>query len=496
MTRRFAFDSHGQTQHGSPRPASGRGAGGEGRTTYKSRTLTFDRSFSKFELHTSNFPNPPHPQPFSPAEPGVKGARTGDVVFSRRPQIPKRRGQSLILVFFVLIALAGVLALTFDYGFVLLARRQMQTGVNAAALEGMRGKGSQGVNVTDDERRADAQKVLHLNFDDDLNFDDNATTIGAGIDSSLVTRVPPKISEFTYQTELGDGSGTANLLANRSQYIYRPDIQLNLTNEPHGDMVFGFYDRNQDSHSEFVTSDKRSYERDDFVINKPASPDPTTDFVDAFLVRMRRTNDPHGIDRVSGISSSGGGLPMMLGHFGWILADQPNGSHDIRRDGTVVRASAIAASQPIVAVFATSQSSESSVYQLLPYTIFIDGGNEVWRDTPLTELLADDPNNTSADLLPLRCSIGKEVISGASTTTPIDPEGYVAVVSAINSVERIVGFRLLGSTESRFRNDSPRLQDAWPSLPTDADHRQAVIDANRNSNFKLDSSPALVRTVR
>ena len=34
-----------------------------------------------------------------------------------------RRGQSLVLMFFVLVALIGLMALTLDFGFVLLARR-------------------------------------------------------------------------------------------------------------------------------------------------------------------------------------------------------------------------------------------------------------------------------------------------------------------------------------------------------------------------------------
>ncbi len=51
---------------GSPRPASGRGAGGEGHS----------RGRSCVEIcGVSSAPRPPHPQPFSPAKPGEKGAR-------------------------------------------------------------------------------------------------------------------------------------------------------------------------------------------------------------------------------------------------------------------------------------------------------------------------------------------------------------------------------------------------------------------------------------
>ena len=51
---------------GSPRPASGRGAGGEGLTRSGFRSA-FDR--------VSSAARPPHPQPFSPTKPGEKGAR-------------------------------------------------------------------------------------------------------------------------------------------------------------------------------------------------------------------------------------------------------------------------------------------------------------------------------------------------------------------------------------------------------------------------------------
>jgi hypothetical protein len=51
---------------GSPRPASGRGAGGEGHLR---------RWFCPAICRVSSSLGPPHPQPFSPAKPGEKGAR-------------------------------------------------------------------------------------------------------------------------------------------------------------------------------------------------------------------------------------------------------------------------------------------------------------------------------------------------------------------------------------------------------------------------------------
>ena len=99
----------------------------------------------------------------------------------------RRRGQSLVLMFFVFVALIGVMALTLDFGFVLLARRQIQTGVNTAAKEGLRGKGLTDYDANDEElRRTNARVLLRLNYDDDFDLSGNTTTLGAGIDSSLI----------------------------------------------------------------------------------------------------------------------------------------------------------------------------------------------------------------------------------------------------------------------------------------------------------------------
>jgi hypothetical protein len=407
-------------------------------------------------------------------------------------------------VFFILIALAGVLALTFDYGFVLLARRQMQVGVSSAALEGLRGQGDPKYDDNNQLlRRNRAKTLLQLNFDDNFDLTENNTTIGAGIDSSLVNRVQPVNPSFEYQTELGDGSGTANLLANRANYIYRADdFELNVgsvsgtdPNEIQGDMVVGQYVGDppqrgiecREGESLRLHEECFSYVRNDFRTSDESDFDPI-DGENAFLVRMRRTPDP--ADEKPGVSSRGNGLPLMMGHLSWMNFEQPSGSHDIRRDGTIVRATSIAAARPIVCVFA---SSDPAVYPLLPYSVLTDG---TWRDTTLEDLYTKNPAAPTVNLQPLRSGIGTEVSAGSTITEPTDLDGYVPLVINVDGADRIIGFRLFVTTGGRSRSDSPRLQDAWPSLPTDSEDRQAVIAANRNATFNLDAAPALVRTVR
>ena len=54
-----------------------------------------------------------------------------------------RVGQSLMVVMLLLLVMVSVLALTLDFGFVLLSRRTMQAGVNTASLEGARDIGEE-----------------------------------------------------------------------------------------------------------------------------------------------------------------------------------------------------------------------------------------------------------------------------------------------------------------------------------------------------------------
>jgi len=375
-----------------------------------------------------------------------------------------RRGQSLILIFFALIVLIGIMALTLDYGFVLLARRQMQTGVNAAALEGLRS--------IDNNGRLNAANLIRSVYDDDLDLTSNATTIGAGIDSSLVQ------GDGFQSVTIGDGNGVGSTLTNRSQFIYRPDPRLNNENLPHGDFVQGDY-IGGNGHSE-----SSSYQRDDFTVGAPGSGD-------AFLARLRRTHNPDGLDQIPEVSSSGGGLPLMIGHLAWFAATDPAAPYSIRRDGVTVRATAIASNRPVVAVFATESTG---FYPILPYTIQFNG-SVIWRDAVVAEMYVEDPVNPPDPLTPLRVAIGTTVdVSGLEVAAPASPVGYVTVV---DSDQRIIGFRFFPSDPALRRNDSPRLQDAWGSLRllSESD-RNEILNDNRDSSFDLLSAPALERSIR
>ena len=244
----------------------------------------------------------------------------------------RRAGQGLLIVFLLILAIAGVLALTLDFGFVLLSRRSMQSAVNTAALEGARDVDNQG--------RQNAQTLIQNVFDDNLDASSNPTTLGAGPDNSLVQR------DGLDQPILGNGSGSLNLLENRSSFIYRPSPELNLGNETHGDFLRGDYAADPDEIGSMLPphTENNEYDRSDFLVNDDGR---------SFLARLRRTSERQGIanplDRDAGVSSSGGGSPLLVGHLA-MFTSMPAGSFDIRRDGVAIRATAIADLRAIVSV--------------------------------------------------------------------------------------------------------------------------------------------------
>lgn len=376
-----------------------------------------------------------------------------------------RRGQSLILIFFALIALIGVMALTLDYGFILLARRQMQTGVNAAALEGAR-------DMEGDGRQLAADLLRNV-YDEDLDLDpaQNDTTIGAGIGRSLIQ------GDGYQMMTIGEGNGLGNTLANRSSFVYRPDPQLNEDNEPHGDFARGDYD------DDVQPMEDQTYDRGEHFIPNPSG--------NAFLARLRRTHNPCGLDQVPGISSSGGGLPLLIGNLAWFgatvpidLTDPadpmaPKPSYSIRRDGVTVRATAIAEQHPVVLVGA---STDPAVHNSLKYAFDLD-------TTSWFEIV--DPRHALGETV--------EPLLSSPISEPVET-GYAPLVISVEGNFYIVGFRLLNRDPARPFNASPRLQDVWNTLSSlDEETRNTVLNRFRalsTSNVDFATVPALVRSVR
>ncbi|MBV9122026.1 MAG: hypothetical protein JO112_01540, partial [Planctomycetes bacterium] len=85
--------------------------------------------------------------------------------------------------------------------------------------------------------------------------------------------------------------------------------------------------------------ENQEYDRQDFVLVDPTN----SPKADAFLVRLRRTNDLQGLDNIPGVSSNGQPLPYLFGR-GSLL------NPEAKARGITVRATAIAQARPAVSV--------------------------------------------------------------------------------------------------------------------------------------------------
>ena len=214
------------------------------------------------------------------------------------------------IVGLLLFGIFGIVAVTIDFGLVTLTRVQMQNAVDSAALEGLRQRDALG----DLGRRQAAADLLAQTFDDDLNpANGDPRNFGAGPDLQTTGGLA------------GATNASAQLVISDPP-VYKPSPQLNATNEMHGDMVSGAYA------AATSPDESNDYGRNDFTpVEAGASAT-----APSFLVRMRRTNDPQGLDNIDGVSSAGRALPLLFGH-----ASVVNGP--VRANGFTVRATAIAA---------------------------------------------------------------------------------------------------------------------------------------------------------
>jgi hypothetical protein len=214
------------------------------------------------------------------------------------------------ILMFTFFALAGLVV---DLGIVRMSQGAMNAATDTASMEGMRLQDS----VSDADRRAAAAALLRSHFDDD--FESTAgdpRMFGAGPDVT-----------FT--------GGTPALAANQTvvvgpQVVFKPNPQLNLGNADHGDMVSGFYDPNDLLHAETP-----AYLRTDFS-TAPQTPDDR----EAFLVRLRRTNDPNGLDEQPDVSSRGPTLPYLFARGSMMAAPSKSA-------GVTVRSTSVAAGRPV-----------------------------------------------------------------------------------------------------------------------------------------------------
>ena len=363
-----------------------------------------------------------------------------------------RRGAGLVLFVLLVFALMAIAAVTVDIGMASLSQAQMQDAVDSAALEGHRWRQYEEEDIfSDQRRRARASQFVGMIFDDDLD-PSNGDLMGFGAGP-------------IFESQGGVG-GAPQGLDVPDTHVYDPELERNLFNVVHGDIVSGDYDPNA-AHVE--ASD---YQRTDFI---PAMM-PGSWLADALLVRMRRTSMPTNNDNVASQSSSGPGLPLLFGHGSTIHAEDA-ATYDPRRDGLTVRATAIAAAQPARYVGDTPLDgdgnrmredpddplSEHDHLGAVPFAVSLDFWNShtlldpgcvvvnvvPGKDGGIGQIRAFDVDTQLAgevvgwfagDLHQL----GNRVLPGAPPSAlpllPENIEGFVPVYEEIGGVPRVVGF--------------------------------------------------------
>ena len=300
----------------------------------------------------------------------------------------KRAGYVLVLFAFLFFGLLGLAALVIDLGFARLAQRQMQTAVDSAALEGLRGQDASAMAPL--VSRQQASQIVASLFTD---YADSGGTVhyGAGPVVNFSGGIGP--TAFAAAQTMSPGSPP----------VYQPTassgtagLELNYpTNAQNGDMVAGTYNPGQPS------AEADDYTRADFT---PAPPGSSTS--SALLVRMRRTNNINGLDQEPGISSGGLTLPILFGRGGMMARSGSPGQLSVA-SGITVRATAIAGPQPAKTVgplYSNTGGTLTAVAQLAPFAIT----NALWTQIS---------GGATATVNPLAAGSGAMILDSQFQTT-------------------------------------------------------------------------------
>jgi hypothetical protein len=254
----------------------------------------------------------------------------------------RRHGHVLIWFALMAFALMGLAAMVIDMGIVRVTQLRMQSAADAAALEGLRGRD---LYLTQPTYLADA--LYRSNWDP--AHPDSARRAAA---SQLIQLITADHGTKGYNgmgpiLQLTDGIPLGDSGFNAAQTIsligdYQPSLEPNLGDDPRGDMIAGSY--NGDGPG-ILHTEGADFSRTDFVPSS-VSGSPPPNQANAFLVRLRRSND----SVASPVGSSGPPLVYLFGN-GSLLASSA------KAQGITVRATSIAnavpansAGQPLVSV--------------------------------------------------------------------------------------------------------------------------------------------------
>ncbi len=143
----------------------------------------------------------------------------------RKRNSVKRGGYVMVLFAMLLFGIMAMAALVIDIGFARLAQRQMQTAADAAAFEGLRGKGLPDFDY--ETRQANAEQFVTWHFDDDLdetNGDKGIAGQGGAFGAGPIV-------------EFSGGAGDPSLSASQlmtidpENAVYKPEMQRRVAND-------------------------------------------------------------------------------------------------------------------------------------------------------------------------------------------------------------------------------------------------------------------------
>jgi hypothetical protein len=348
----------------------------------------------------------------------------------------ERRGTVLVWFALIVFAFLGLAALVIDMGLARLTQRQMQSAVDAAAVEGLRWRDElppdAGSTDTEQERRERVRAVVA-----DLFADNAGRRYGAG----PLIQLSPGVTDLN----------ALQTIESATLFKPGPGMRLNLDDAPHGDMVAGRYENNPAYDGSAIRDEDSGYQRRDFI------PSPGGD---AFLVRLRRTNDFLGLDNDRDVSSSGPTLPLFFGRGTAIQGADPGTGYSPRHHGITVRATAIADARPVLS--AGPPLVELEIPGVAPFGLSRQSWN-AWR--------AANPSATSVTLTYNASGTITGPVTGSFTApaadvvmigqpftpsgseTPVGPlDRYVPVVDTLASVDRVVGFIHIDNAMSTMGN--------------------------------------------
>jgi hypothetical protein len=342
--------------------------------------------------------------------------------------IHNERGSVLIFFIFLVFGIFAIAAGVIDVGFARMTQVEMQVASDGASLIGLREKDNPNIDpsMQDQERRIKASQNVSYVFDDDFDLSNDERNFGAG-------------PVFNLSPGLTNANASQTILLPTSP-VYDPQLQLNdEQNLAHGDQVSGNYD----PLAQHIETD--DYQRSDFTPVAEGN---------AFLVRMRRTNDFEGLDNQDNVSSSGPAIPFLFARGSLMGSPDPTLDYAPRFHGIAVRSTSIATSQP-ARIIGTPQAGLGAVPFILSrgfwdnllissgdniqISIYLDSNGILYSDAELTTPIGQYVFADASMITPISIGMGVGVAVTPSASA-LSSDGYVGVSDNISSVERIIGF--------------------------------------------------------